>query len=100
MPRATLDNIFQKGDRMESLERMARNKFTDPPLSVAEERVARAASDGTTADCRDLGGDEDLQNVDGTPRPLGEQWPDTRNIRADLIRWLCVDREAREQVDP
>ncbi len=83
---------------MESLEELAREKFGE--LSGAEERVVRAAFDGTVADCRDLGGDEELQNVDGTPRPLGEQWPDTRNVRAALIRWLCIDREAREQVDP
>ena len=36
----------------------------------------------------------------GTPRPLGEQWPTARNVRADLIRWLFVDREARKEVDP
>ena len=83
---------------MATLEGMARKKF--PFLSEAEGRVLQAAPGGTTADCRDLGGDEDLQNVDGTPRPLGEQWPETRNVRADLIRWLVVDREARELVDP
>src|ERR1019366_6875841 len=83
---------------MATLEGMARKKF--PFLSEAEGRVLQAAPGGTTADCRDLGGDEDLQNVDGTPRPLGEQWPETRNVRADLIRWLVVDHEARELVDP
>ena len=83
---------------MATLEEMARKKFSF--LSEAEIGVLEAAPDGTVADCRGLGGDEDLQNVDGTPRPPGEQWPETRNVRADLIRWLCVDREAREQVDP
>jgi hypothetical protein len=44
---------------MATLEKLARNKFTDPPLSAAEERVVLAASDGTMADCRDLGGSDD-----------------------------------------
>jgi hypothetical protein len=83
---------------MESLGDLARKKF--PNLSPTEEKVVRAAQDGTEADCGGLGGDEDLQNVDGTRMPLGEQWPDTRNVRAELIRWLCIDREARERVDP
>ena len=69
-------------------------------MSAAEERVVRAAPAGSVADCIDLGGDEELQNADGTPRPLGEQWPTARNVRADLIRWLFVDRVAREQIDP
>jgi len=77
---------------MGTLERLARNKFPDPPLSAAEERVVRAASDGTEADCRDLGGGDDLAKP--------EKWPAPRSVRAELIRWLCVDREARELVDP
>ncbi|HEY9159386.1 hypothetical protein [Candidatus Binatus sp.] len=77
---------------MGKLEDLARLKFTDPPLSEAEERVVRAASDGTEAKCIDLGGGSDPEKAD--------TWPASRNVRADLIRWLCVDREAREQVDP
>lgn len=77
---------------MASLEELARLKCTEPPLSLAEERVVRAAADGTTADCHDLGGGDDLAEAD--------TWPETRYVRADLIRWLCIDREAREQIDP
>ncbi len=29
-----------------------------------------------------------------------EQWPASREIRASLIRWICVDREAASLVDP
>ncbi|MFZ0246623.1 hypothetical protein [Candidatus Binatus sp.] len=71
------------------MEELSRKKFRD--LSEAEERVVRAASDGTEADCR-LGGGSDPEKVD--------TWPATRNVRADLIRWLCIDRAASEQVDP
>ena len=85
---------------MATLEEMARKKFPDPPLSAAEERLVRAAPDGTVADCRGLGGGDDPEKADGTLGAPDEKWPDTRTVRADLIRWLCVDREAREQVDP
>jgi hypothetical protein len=77
---------------MATLEELARKKFMDPPLSAAEERVVRAAPDGTLADCRDLGG--------GSDPAKPEKWPAACNVRAELIRWLCIDREAREQVDP
>jgi hypothetical protein len=83
---------------MGSLERLARNRFAD--LSAAEEKIVRGAPEGDVADCKDLGGDDYLQNFDGTPKPLGEGWPEMRNVRAELIRWLCTDREARELVDP
>jgi hypothetical protein len=29
-----------------------------------------------------------------------ESWPASRDIRAELIRWLCVDHQAASQVDP
>jgi hypothetical protein len=77
---------------MASLEDLARKRFTDPPLSEAEERVVRAASDGIMAYCLDLGGGDDPEE--------GRKWPDARKVRADLIRWLCIYKEARDQVDP
>lgn len=83
-----------------NLVQMARQKFTTPPLSEAEERVVQHASDGTMADCRYLGGGGDPANADGTREAPDEKWPETRNVRADLIRWLVVDREARQLIDP
>jgi hypothetical protein len=85
---------------MGKLEEMARNKFPDPPLSEAEERVVRAVQGGTVADCSALVGSNDPAKADGSPEAPDEKWRDTRNVRAGLIRWFCVDREAREQVDP
>jgi len=82
---------------MASLEDLARKKFAD--LSAAEEKMLRAAPNGTVADCSNLGGGSDPAGANGTPEAPDEKWPETRNIRADLIRWLCVDREARELVD-
>lgn len=77
---------------MASLEDLARKKFTDPPLSAAEEIVVRTAPAGIIADCRDLGGGGDPAE--------GRRWPYERNVRADLIRWLCIYGEARDQIDP
>ncbi len=75
---------------MATLEELARKKF--PDLSEAEQRVVQAVPDGALADCRYIGGGDDPANVDA--------WPPSRNVRAELIRWLCVDRDARKQVDP
>jgi predicted acyltransferase (DUF342 family) len=80
------------------LEELAWKKFRE--LSEAEKRVLQAAPNGSLADCTDLGGGDEPEKADGTPQAPDERWPETRNVRADLIRWLCVDREAREQVDP
>jgi hypothetical protein len=85
---------------MGKLEDLARLKFTAPPLSEAEIRVVQAAPNGSVADCRDLGGGDDPDKANGTGEAPDEKWPETRNVRADLIRWLFVDREARELVDP
>jgi hypothetical protein len=83
-----------------TLEQMVRQKFTVPQLSKCEERVVQHASDGTKADCSNLGGGNDPAEADGTPNAAADKWPGTRNIRADLIRWLLVDREASKRVDP
>src|SRR5580658_4903729 len=83
-----------------NLEQLAQRKFSTPPLTEAEKRVLQHASEGTVADCRDLGGGDDPAKADGSPKAPNEKWPASRNVRADLIRWLFVDREAREQVDP
>ena len=29
-----------------------------------------------------------------------DEWPASRQIRASLIRWICVDHEARNLIDP
>jgi sRNA-binding regulator protein Hfq len=83
-----------------NLEQMARRRFTTPSLSEAEKRVVQHASDGTVADCTNLGGGRNPATADGTLGARYEKWPETRNVRADLIRWLLIDREARELIDP
>ena len=78
------------------LETLARQQFPEPPLSEAEHRLLLAAPKGETA----MGGpnfdDKDKHN---DPAKAAE-WGNERAIRAELIRWLCVDREAINRIDP
>ena len=48
-------------------------------LSGAEERLASAAANGETADCTDLSGDQ-------------------KNVKADLLVWLCTNVQATGQL--
>jgi hypothetical protein len=40
------------------------------------------------------------QDADNNAAKDGKEWPRDREIRAELLRWLCVDEYARKQVDP
>ena len=44
-----------------------------------------------------LGADPDDSSNDPAH---ADEWPASRQIRASLIRWICVDREARSLIDP
>jgi hypothetical protein len=77
----------------DSLERLARDRFG--VLSVAEFKLVRAAPKGEIAYC---GPNRDDTDPNNNPSKAG-QWGPARQIRAELIRWLCIDRLARERVD-
>jgi len=81
---------------MGELERLARERFVDPPLTEAELRLLRAASKGELAVC---GPNADSNDPANDPS-RAEEWSKDREIRADLIRWLCVNRQAKELIDP
>lgn len=72
---------------------LARAQFA--PLREAEERLLHAAPAGELAWCGPSKKDADATN----DARKSDMWGETRAIRADLIRWLCVDHEARECVD-
>lgn len=74
------------------LEALARARFTN--LTVAEVKICQAASNGELAYC----GLTDDQNHPTNDPSKASQWGGERNIRADLIRWLCVT--VKEHVDP
>jgi hypothetical protein len=85
---------YDSAPRGNDLEVLARQRFGR--LSGAEERLVRAALKGERAMCGTNGGDTDPANDPAK----ADDWPREREIRADLIRWLCVDVRASKTVDP
>src|SRR6266849_4368870 len=80
--------------RPPDLEQLAEARFG--PLSQAEINLLRAAPKGETAYCGPSERDDDPNNDAANSNIWGsERW-----IRAELIRWLCVDRDAKDLVDP
>lgn len=79
--------------RAEELIALARAQFA--PLRAAEEKLLQAAPAGETAWCGPSKKDFDPAN----DAKKADLWGEPRAIRAELIRWLCVDPEAREFVD-
>ncbi len=76
------------------LETLARARFTK--LTAAEIKLLQAAPKGEFAVCGPNVNDDDPANDPSK----ADEWGADRQIRADLIRWLCVDRAAKELVDP
>lgn len=73
---------------------LARARFGE--LSAAEEKLLRGAPKGEGAIC---GPNLDPEDAANDPAKA-EDWGADREIRASLIRWMCVDPAAREQIDP
>ena len=79
--------------RAEELIGLAQTQFA--PLREAEEKLLRAAPAGEMAWCGPSKRDADPTN----DARKSDMWGQARAIRAELIRWLCIDRDAREYVD-
>jgi sRNA-binding regulator protein Hfq len=78
----------------EALLQLAEVRFQ--PLRDAERKLLAASPLGETAWCGPSQKDFDPAND-----PLkSNTWGTERTIRASLIRWLCIDRNARELIDP
>lgn len=78
-------------DTVSALHGLAREKFGE--LSAAEIGMLDGAMTGTMAYC----GDKDGREIN----PVGaDQWGKERIIRASLLRWLLINRQAKEHVDP
>jgi hypothetical protein len=77
------------------LEKLAQARLGLPSLTLAEHSLLRAATGGETADCGEVSPEDRAGNLSSA-----YSWKSDRQIRAELIRWLCVDRSARQQVDP
>src|SRR5262249_41925728 len=78
----------------EELMRIAEARF--PNFREAEVKTLRAAPTGEVAYCGPSPKDFDPANDPAK----AHTWGPERTIRAALIRWLCIDREARARVDP
>jgi hypothetical protein len=85
------------------IEALARGKFAD--LLPAEVRLIWAAA---TTKRAALGPSENLWepannpefSETGNPEKSVPRWGAEREVRADVIRWLCIDTEASKLVDP
>lgn len=77
------------------LESLARARFRDSPLTKAELELVHRSPKGEWTVC---GPNMDDQHSDNDPSKAND-WPEDRHIHAALIRWLCVDREAKQLVD-
>src|SRR6266478_73753 len=66
-------------------------------LSEAEKRLLRAAPKGEGAMCGPNFDDKDPAN---DPAKAEHGWGPEREIRAGLVRWLCIDPRASKMVDP
>lgn len=76
------------------LEQVARSRFG--VLTPAEQKLVCAATGPGFAYCGSANQDDDPSNEPDK----ASQWGQQRSIRAALIRWLCVERSARDHVDP
>lgn len=75
------------------LEQMAHAKFG--PLSQAEIRLLESATRGEIAYC----GPSDRDNDPANDPAASLDWDAERSIRAEIVRWLAVDRNLRERID-
>src|SRR5215469_12957082 len=78
-----------------NLEKLGRARFGY--LSAAETKLLRAVQKGEWAYCGPSESDDDPHN---DPSKADRDWGPTRQIRGDLLRWLCVERRVRDQVAP
>jgi hypothetical protein len=87
----------------EQLAELAQAEF--PALKPAEIKLIAAATTtlpaacGPSADPRDPSNDPEISETGDAAAGL-TPWDADREVRADVIRWLCVNRAAKELVDP
>jgi hypothetical protein len=74
---------------------LARKRFKD--LTAAEIQLLTKADKGEFAVC---GPNMSVTDPGNDPSKAEHDWGEDRSIHANLIRWMCVDRQAKELVDP
>jgi hypothetical protein len=80
--------------RARQLEALAASRFDE--LKEAERRVLQASPEGKVANC---GPNEELDKSSTDPSRAAE-WGSEREVRAELLRWLCLHDEAVKLIDP
>jgi hypothetical protein len=86
-----------RGARLQQLARVEFPDIGDYPAEIELlSKVALGEALNLRANPQDVPWRSTSDNVDAPPR----EWGRDREIRATLIRWLCVDSEARGLVDP
>jgi len=80
----------------ELLKLAAKAGFKTKELSACERKLLEAAPIGKYAVC---GSNQDDSDPENDPSK-SDKWSPSRQIRAKLIRWLCVDEAARKLIDP
>jgi|SRR5580698_621772 hypothetical protein len=88
----TIDSASQ--DQALVLE--ASGRFSEKPLSAAEKEMLRAAHRGIVAICGPKFDDNDPTNDPAK----ADGWGAEREIRADFIRWICVEQDVAAKIDP
>jgi hypothetical protein len=79
--------------QFDELKKRAEERFA--PLSQAETKMLRAAIAGETAWCGPSRKNDDPHNDPSSDK----EWAAEREIRAEVLRWLCIDKAAKDYVD-
>src|SRR6478735_11102269 len=87
MPTDWIDKQF------DDLKKLADDRYA--PLSEAESKMLRAAIAGDVAWCGPRQKNDDPHNDPSST----EEWGPEREVRAGLLRWLCIDKAAEGYVD-
>jgi hypothetical protein len=77
----------------DALLKLAQEQPEFTKLTECDQKLLKSAQAGDYSDCRSS---NDKENDPSK----GDQWPESRQISAKLIRWLCVNEAARELIDP
>ena len=80
------------------LEQLARARFGET-LTPCELKLLRAAPNAPPASNWAQCG-LSFDDKDNDPSKADKEWGREREIRAEVIRWLCVDEKAKHEVDP
>jgi hypothetical protein len=83
----------------DDLEALARRRFGNS-LNEAERRLLRAAPKAPPELSVAVCGPNSQDNDPDNDPAKADDWGIERQIRAELIRWLCLDQEASKRVDP